>query len=202
MLSLDIETTDIDPKVSQATVACTYDGTTPKSYHFMKSGEDHAQNAENLFLELDKAESICGYNCIRFDIPYLQNKYEIDEKRVEKWIAKCIDPFPFLVDELGTYCKLSVLLSMNGMQSKSASGKDAIDMANNQDWENLEKYCARDAKLTWELLNLPKIKVPVIHIMGMVADIQFREKWRVCVPIVKKTRPKRIQKVEIPSLFD
>ena len=157
----------------------------------------HAENAKRLFDALDNAVSICGYNCIRFDIPYLQAMYTLDTKRVDGWIAKSLDPFFFISDKMGIYCKLDTLLRFNGMESKSGSGKEAVVMAYNRKWDELEQYCARDAKLTMDLVQLQNIKVPINTISGVVpAEIQLTREhpmvlpsWTVCIPINKRTLP-------------
>jgi len=154
------------------------------------------------------APSICGYNCIQFDIPFLCHQFDIPIERSVEWVRKCIDPFPFLSDTLGVYSKLSQLLYLNGMDSKSASGKDAVDMAYAHQWEKLEEYCAKDAKLTWELVKLPKIKIPIQTLtMGGTMEIEWDDQKSVWALVnVKPKTVKRTQNhkkpKEVPSLFD
>ena len=206
MLSFDIETTGISYNSSHETLACTYDGDQCNTYHLWKPvnegctctpdilrGMDgkaralrcvacrawHAENAHRLFHALDNAQHICGYNCIRFDIPYLQNAYSIDGARVRTWIAKCVDPFFYMSESLGMYCKLDAILRFNGMDTKAGNGRAAVDMAFNAEWDKLEHYCAKDAKLTWELVNADALKIPVHTIEGITAmEIKWAFTWR------------------------
>lgn len=253
MLSLDIETTGLSTNTSHATIACTYDeNNVSTTYHFWKPIPQncscvlplnpsqrcpeciqyHLQNSINLFNALDQANTICGYNCVLFDIPFLVAQFHVPVSRASSWLKKCIDPFVFLTDSLGIYCKLSTLLHINGLDSKSSSGKSfsyihyigilhysdvckftgkqAVDMAFNHQWDPLEEYCAKDAKLTRDLINLPKIKIPVhtIHGPNQTMEIEWnRDKFQWTIPIVpkKKVVVSQLMKkrtTEIPSLFE
>ena len=173
----------LDGSKCRPTVACTYDGNTTTVYHLLKPADGctcphglrrhahdaglcmpctkwHAANAASLFTALDKSPFLCGYNCVRFDIPFLQKRYALDDARVGRWVAKCVDLFFFVCHILNVYCKLQRLLEMNGMQSKSASGSSAIAMAEDGRWEALASYCSDDVRLTHHLTALDSIRVP------------------------------------------
>lgn len=160
------------------TVACTFDGEVEKIYHLMKpaSGghekcscackamcavgreeqcvscfEQHSANLESFFTALDEADSLCGFNCIRFDIPFLHRRFRVDNDRVARWVAKCTDVFLVIAEVLDVWCGLSRLLRLNGMESKSGNGQAALEMASLGRWDDLASYCARDARLTHQI---------------------------------------------------
>lgn len=190
VLSFDIETkplnefdrnprAGLDPDLSEVTVACTYDGTESVVYHFCKPAKlctcrrrtnrrpkcvactsFHTENIKALFAAMDAADRLCGYNCIRFDIAFLQRKFMVDNDRVARWVYKCTDLFFFISEVLDTYCKLDRLLRKNGLQTKSGSGKEAITMAFAGRWDDLAAYCSMDAALTYQLTMMPRICVP------------------------------------------
>lgn len=185
-LTFDIETMGLDATKCRPTVACTYDGETTTVYHLLKPADGcacppalqrhtpdsqlcthctkwHAANAAALFAALDSSPHLCGYNCIRFDIPFLQQRYALDSARVGRWVAKCVDLFFFVCHVLDVYCKLQRLLEMNGMQSKSASGQSAIAMAECGQWDRLASYCSDDVRLTHHLTAADSIRVPALR---------------------------------------
>ena len=202
VLSFDIETkpiyqNDPDPKaglnpdISEITVVCTYDGTQSRVYHLCKPAKTcvcrrqtklrdecaacvvyHAENATALFAAMDSADRLCGYNCVRFDIAFLQKKFQLDNDRVSRWVYKCTDLFLFVSEVMGTYCKLDRLLKMNGLQTKSSSGKEAIQMAFSGMWDELADYCSLDAKLTHNLTMLQRIRVPAFGNTTTVVILQ------------------------------
>lgn len=184
-LSFDIETTGLSCLTSYATVACTHDGEVAQCYHLCRPARElgctctprqadgppgqgrcntcreyHSKNAGLLFEALDRADFLCGFNCVRFDIPFLQGRFHIDPARAGRWAAKSVDLFHFASEALGSFFSLDTALRMNGMEAKSGSGALAVQMARRGEWDRLEEYCKRDALLTRQLTLLPRIRVP------------------------------------------
>lgn len=186
ILSFDIETTGINPLARihtphrNATVACTFDGHTQTVYHFCKPvcgnkkcraaassciecEEAQMQNVRNFCYSLDQADYLCGFNIKEFDIPFLQACFQItDVDRIQSWKAKSIDPFLTIKETWGIWCSLNKLLLCNNLPAKTASGKEAIAMANDGKWDQLAAYCMDDTVLTHRLIfDLQMIKVPI-----------------------------------------
>lgn len=187
ILSFDIETEGLDARTCSCTVVCTYDGKKGNVYHLQKPAtnctclppltpknvhhhlqceacsEWHQSNAAALFSAMDRADWLCGFNCIKFDIPFLQARFSIEDERVKMWTRKTLDIFLFVSEVLQTPCQLKRMLAMNGMPSKSGSGKEAIVMAHKGEWNKLASYCMDDARLTHNLTTMPEILVPAYN---------------------------------------
>lgn len=170
------------PAPVTATVACTYDGEKERIYHLMKPSlhshnglctceckamcsvgrdnqcnvcmKEHMDNLDAFLDALDKADSLCGFNCIRFDIPFLHKRFKLDDARVGSWVAKCTDVFLVIAETLDVWCGLGRLLRLNGLDTKSGTGKAALDMASMGKWDELASYCAKDSKLTYQLTEM------------------------------------------------
>jgi hypothetical protein len=195
MLSFDIETTGISPKNSNMTVACTYDGTRGVTYHFAKPVPPeegtcecarivqiplpnqrprrcaacatwHAKNAAALCASLDAAEVLCGYNCLGFDIPFIEKWLVVPHARTNAWRAKTFDIFKHIVDSSGVWCKLQRMLEMNGIPGKSGTGAGAVELARRGRWDDLADYCAVDTERTYRLTALPVVKIPHARNVG------------------------------------
>jgi uncharacterized protein YprB with RNaseH-like and TPR domain len=90
MLAFDIETTGLLSDVDSITVASVYDPDRDirKTFFFMRDGYDR-QNNINEFLEtLDAAESLCCFNGIRFDIPFIIAHFNVAPERYTPWFMK------------------------------------------------------------------------------------------------------------------
>ena len=58
-------------------------------------------------------------------------------------------------------CGLNKLLASNGVESKTASGLQAIKWAEEGNWEKLEEYCLDDAILTHKISVMPEVILPL-----------------------------------------
>ncbi len=111
MIAFDIETMGLDPDTHRITAACLYgamDGPRPgqrvirnagaPSTHvvrtFVFTNEDPEVDLalrEEFMAHLDSARSLCAFNGILFDIPFLQRAWDIPHVRVEAWVVKTFD---------------------------------------------------------------------------------------------------------------
>lgn len=192
MLSIDIETTGLSHLTSYATVACTHDGTGGVCYHLCRPpdegctcagvgppGEDrckacrdyHSSNAAALFEALDNAGTICGFNCLRFDIPYLQGKFSLDNGRVGRWAAKTIDLFLLISESFDVFCSLDRALALNGLPRKTGTGAHAVQLAMDARWDDLAEYCMEVKPLLTPHTHSPENSV---HMAPQVVTITTR----------------------------
>lgn len=169
-VALDIETTGLDRVRDEITVVCLYghlDGETVSSRTFnLLAGGREAAAAEIAAL-LDGAERVSCFNGTRFDIPFLQVQLGYDSARVGRWVAKMFDVFDIARAALQATFKLDAVLRLNGFETKSACGLQAIAWARSRDtWPLLEAYCLDDTRLTFLLSQEPCIRLPVRHSGG------------------------------------
>lgn len=134
---------------------------------------DKGGQAARLGQILDEAPRISCFNGTRFDIPFLQTQLGFNNERVGRWILKMFDVFDIARGILQTTFKLDYLLALNGIQTKSASGMQAVIWARNpEDWPKLEAYCLQDTRLTFQLSQLPRIRLPAPHPGGAYHVVQ------------------------------
>ena len=151
MVAFDIETLGFDPKTKRITAAAVYDGN-GLSKIFVFKGEDKEEDAalrDEFLAILDSAPRLCAFNGVRFDIPYIIKHWGLDPARAHDWVRKTVDVFE--ASKLGPQqtFKLSQLLSVNDMESKSGSGAEAVLLAEEGRWEELGAYCMQDTRLTY-----------------------------------------------------
>jgi hypothetical protein len=94
-----------------------------------------------------------AFNGAWFDIPVLQRWLGLGHEVAGRWMAKLVDPHYAARGLLGTWAcaRLAVVLELNGLESKSGSGAEAARMARDGRWDELEAYCAQDARVTLSL---------------------------------------------------
>jgi hypothetical protein len=117
------------------------------------------------FLDLlDGADVIGGFNLFGFDVLTLHRFYEAanggSARRCRDHGYRTVDPFSRLRDATGTWFKLDTLLKGNDLQSKTASGLEAIAMWTDGRLKELQQYCMADCCLTARLMLLPSLKLP------------------------------------------
>ena len=97
MLAFDIETTGLDPASSVVTVVCTQDFHTGerRAYEFGRVRAREPQNVGLLERELveafDAADSLCAFNGVRFDIPFLHAALRLSQETTAAWLLKTTD---------------------------------------------------------------------------------------------------------------
>jgi hypothetical protein len=162
----DIETTGLDIG-DTVTVVCTehYESGSCNVFNFAKtaSDEERKQLRDDLILEFDRATALCAYNGVRFDLPFMQRALEIPVNIVTRWVLKTSDILEQLRLRDNTTCKLDYICTLNGVASKSSSGTEAIRMAAQRRWGELEQYCANDVRILCDLYRKRVLKHPTRH---------------------------------------
>jgi len=159
----DIETTGltVDDRV---TVICTehYESSCRKVYNFAKAAtcEDRDVLRRELILDFDAATALCAYNGVRFDLPFMQRALDIPVETVTLWVLKTSDILEQMRLRENATCKLDYLCTLNNVSSKSSSGLEAIRMAAEKRWDELEQYCANDVRILCDLYRKRTLKHP------------------------------------------
>jgi uncharacterized protein YprB with RNaseH-like and TPR domain len=150
MLVFDIETTGLDSANHEVTVVCTEDfySGEKKTYNFGKLGiTDDAQRSsllKSLVCDFNNAKYLCAYNGIRFDLPFMQRALEIPSAVVTAWVLKTVDLLEYLRLTGMPWSSLDAICVANGIATKTSSGAQAVQMAREGNWVDLEAYCAHD----------------------------------------------------------
>lgn len=163
MLAFDIETTGLDMYKSSITCICIYDPEIQKekSYHFTIGTPQEIQDkAEDFMKELDQAESLCTFNGIQFDIPFIQVQFKANPDRVAMWLLKTVDLFHEYKTLHNHTFSLDKALMANNLKTKTSNGFEAVKMAREGRLKDLEDYCMMDTKLTYELTMMPYFNAP------------------------------------------
>ena len=171
VLCFDIETLGINKQKDLITVIALYDPVAKISrvLRFVDLNEDgdvvycdnYLDTVAELVEELDKAEYLCAFNGISFDIPFIQIQFNIPNEKVQAWVIKCRDILETCRRGFQRTFNLNMALALNGVGSgKTGSGLEAVNQAKCGDFDALCSYCADDARLTYELSSLPVIYCP------------------------------------------
>ena len=139
--------------------------------------------------ELDKlgpllqgAGMIIGFSSNRFDIPVLNKYYNFNVGAIES-----LDILDDIEEELGHRVSLDQLSFTNLKERKTGHGLDAIKYYNEKKFDELEKYCLQDVKLTKDLYELGKkqghLLVPTDHGANIV-KVKFN--WHERIPAMEK----------------
>lgn len=129
-----------------------------KVYNFMRADENGKQALRaELISAFEQAERLCAYNAVLFNIPFMHKQLGLPQDVIQGWLCKLCDPFHTIKTCFSYTCKLDKMLALNGLESKSATGLQAIDMARNGDWDALVDYCMDDVRLTVQLCTLAEI---------------------------------------------
>jgi DNA polymerase III epsilon subunit-like protein len=156
-LCFDIETTGLDASRDEVTMICAQDLATGRrtSYNFgLPSSQDQSVDAliQQLIKDFDEADCLCVFNGIRFDLPFMQQALHIPEDIITRWVLKTIDPLEFLRLYGHRTSSLDKICTHNNIPSKSSTGKQAVEMASNAMWEELQMYCAQDVAILCTLV--------------------------------------------------
>ena len=146
-VGLDIETTGLE---LDSTVTCVCIVGKERSWAWTAS---RTRNRDEIVAVLDAAPLILAFNGAWFDIPMLQRWLGLGNDVVGRWMAKLVDPHYAARGLLGTRAcaKLSIILELNSLPCKTASGAEAMHMARDGRWDELESYCMQDARVTLAL---------------------------------------------------
>jgi predicted PolB exonuclease-like 3'-5' exonuclease len=150
MLAFDIETTGLDPRLHTITVAaiCNKEEGIQKCYNFLMGNQD---DKEEFMKQLDDADSLCSFNGVLFDLPFIIKRFNVPPERYEPWFLKLFDYYHICKNLFNSSFSLNTLLLANGFSPKLASGTQAIQWAKNGQHEKLMEYCQDDANLTYDI---------------------------------------------------
>ncbi len=158
MLAFDIETEGLDPSVHAITCACAYDPDAEIAQTFIFAKGD---SREEFMLLLDRAGTLCAFNGVRFDVPFMARSWGVDIARVAGWMLKLVDVYEATRLCIGRGFSLNALLAANGLQGKTGSGLEAVAMARDGRWDELGAYCMHDTRMTHEVTCKPEISLPL-----------------------------------------
>ena len=105
----------------------------------------------NLWPILEKADRLIGYNINKFDLPILNHYYPGDIFRLPT-----LDMMEIVKNTYGRSPKLDDLARATFNRPKSGDGLKAIAYFKDGRWDELEKYCLDDVKITKELYEYGK----------------------------------------------
>ncbi len=164
MLFFDIETTGLTDK-DKVTVVCTedYESSARKVFNFARTVSEDERKVlrRELMLDFDNASSLCAYNDVRFDLPFMQRALDIPVHNVTEWVLKTSDILEQLRLRKNVVCKLDYICTVNIVPSKSSSGLEAIRMTADGRWDELEQYCANDVRILCDLYRMLRLKHPL-----------------------------------------
>lgn len=115
-----------------------------------------------LFPLLEKADVVVGFNIDGFDMPTFLPYYKNDITRIPT-----LDVLTRIKDSAGHRIKLDSVASETLGVGKSGDGLDAIKYFQNQQWEELKKYCLQDVAVTRDVYDFGLNK----------GHVKFRNKW-------------------------
>ena len=150
----DIETTGLTETDAVTVVCCeTYESGACRVFNFAKAATQDERNRlrDDLVRAFDDATALGAYNGVRFDLPFMQRALAIPAETVTRWVLKTSDILEQLRLRDNATCKLDYLCALNGVPTKSSSGLEAIRMAADGRWAELEDYCANDVRILCDL---------------------------------------------------
>lgn len=168
MLAFDIETKGLNPKVHPVTVVCTEDFFTGerKAYEFARHAAEpdmKKQLTEELVQAFDAASSLCAFNGVRFDLPFLEKALGIPRATVAQWVLKTTDILEQSRLRFKTTFSLNLLCETNGIPVKISSGLAAVQMANDGNFNDLKEYCQDDTAILCRLYTMRHITLPKLN---------------------------------------
>jgi hypothetical protein len=197
MLAFDIETTGLDPAHSVVTVVCTQDYHTGerRAYEFgrVRACEPHNEGLlrEELIHAFDAADSLCAFNGVRFDIPFLHAALKLSPETTAAWLFKTTDILE--AARLGLFGPahtfgLNLLCQHNQVAVKSGSGLQAIKFAQEGRWDALLSYCADDVRILCDLYRRRVLNNPRFHGVIDLRAIAHARTYAPEAPQIRKQR--------------
>lgn len=163
LVYIDIETTGLEILANDITViAVIVEDTSlihPLEEHIFNICLDRQTGTEEdskrrVCSLLDTCDRIVAYNGIFFDVPfmahwaYAQWDPEMVTASTARWSLKTLDFFQVAQGIISARVGMQKMCADNGIQiSKSATGKQAVQWAKEQEWEKLESYCMQDVQV-------------------------------------------------------
>ena len=165
-------TTGLDFAKCVVTVVCTEDFHTGErhAYEFGRVRACEPQNEallrDDLVRAFDEADSLCAFNGVRFDIPFLHSALGLSLETIAEWLLKTTDILeaarPGLFGPAHTF-GLNLLCQHNQVAVKSGSGLQAIKFAQERRWDELRRYCADDLRILCDLYRQRLLNNPRFH---------------------------------------
>lgn len=156
VLAFDIETTGLS-EADTVTCVCAYDAARGIDF---RACTPRGEVCEEFLRLLDEAPLLCAFNGVLFDVKFLAKRWNVTSERVAGWVVKLLDPFQACKLALRRTFSLDRLLEANGMDCKTGSGKEAVEMARDGRWAELEEYCMNDTVKTHGLVALGRMVLP------------------------------------------
>ena len=156
VLAFDIETTGLSES-DTVTCVCAYDAERDIDFRMCPPG---GQVCEEFLALLDEAPLLCAFNGVLFDMPFMAKRWRIPPARVAGWAVKLLDPYQACKLALGVTFSLDKLLGANGMACKTGNGKEAVVMAREGRWLELEDYCMSDTTKTHAVVAAGRAVIP------------------------------------------
>lgn len=154
MLAFDIETMGLKAGRDDITIVCTEDFFTGEkiAYEFRKlkiagDFEGYELAKGNMLEALNSASSLCAFNGMNFDIPFIQKTFNVPEATIMMWKNKLCDIFYTCKQRYSHTFSLNLLCQTNNVPMKISTGTAAIGMAQNEEWEFLKEYCEMDVTI-------------------------------------------------------
>ena len=153
MLCFDIETTGLDANRCKVTVVCTEDFVSGvrTAYEFARYPEKYDEIRMKLIQSFDESLSLCAFNGIRFDLPFLVKFLKIPEEKHLEWAVKTSDILEQSRLRFKKTFSLNLLCETNNIAIKISDGLAAIKMAEEQKWDELVEYCEQDVRILCDL---------------------------------------------------
>ena len=116
----------------------------------------------DLFPLLEKADVVIGFNIDGFDMPTFTNYYSAEISKIPT-----LDVMNRIKDSVGHRIGLDAVAQETLGIGKTGDGLDAIKYYQNQQWEELEKYCIQDVAVTRDVYDYGLQK----------GTVKFRNRW-------------------------
>jgi len=166
MLVFDIETMGLDARRHAVTVVSTEDFASGLrvNYEFARVRAESPHQIPALLEEMvqafEEATSLCAFNGVRFDIPFLATAFSLDSGTVTRWVLKTSDILESSRLLHGSTFSLDLLCETNALPTKISNGRQAIVMASEQRWKDLREYCADDVAILCRLYAMRTLTHP------------------------------------------
>jgi len=166
MLVFDIETMGLDSRKHAVTVVSTQDYLSGKtvSYEFarVRAETPHLLPSltQEMILAFEEASSLCAFNGVRFDLPFMRNAFHIDDATISRWVLKTSDILECSRLLHAATFSLDLLCQTNGIPTKISSGLQAIFMATEERWQDLRDYCEDDVTILCRMYNMRHVIHP------------------------------------------
>lgn len=167
MLAFDIETTGLDSKTCRITVACVFDPDRQirRAFNFLRDPAKYEDEKKEFLQCLDDAPALCSFNGVRFDIPFIAAQFGVPAEQQGRWMLKLFDYFEICRLCYRSSCSLDNLLRHNGYtELKTSSGLQAVQWAEEGQWDMLEEYCMQDTVLTHKISSEHRQGSCIVHL--------------------------------------